>query len=363
MNIQYLKKNFTPWLLLLPIGLLLFGCGEEVQKSLKPVPTAFGKINQLTVIADEDLWEGPVGDTLRYYYTAAYPILPQPEPIFDIRHFTAEELDADPMRKELRNYLIIANLNDENSPTSKLVAKDLGTEKVRRAGEEAAFNTTVGNNKWARGQLLIYQFGFSEDALINNLKENFPAIRQRLYQADKKKVEATVYLDGESRKLMDEVQEEMDAVIRVPNDYQLAISNGDVIWMRKETDVLSSNIVVTTVKYTDQKQLSYEGIKAIRDSIGRQYIASTLPGTYMRINDEDLPMLTQTTSINNNYALEARGIWEVENDYMGGAFLSYLIHNPNKENLLFVDGFVHAPGEDKRDYMLYLEHILHTTKF
>ena len=100
-----------------------------------------------------------------------------------------------------------------------------------------------------------------------------------------------------------------------------------------------------------------------RDSIGRKYISSTLPDTYMQINDEDLPMLTQATTLNNNYALEARGIWEVINDYMGGAFVSYLIHNPDKNELLFVDGFIHAPGEDKRDFMQYLEYVLRTTKF
>lgn len=52
----------------------------------------------------------------------------------------------------------------------------------------------------------------------------------------------------------------------------------------------------------------------------------------------------------------------MENDYMGGSFISYLIHNPQKNELLFVDGFVYAPGEDKRNWMQYLEYIMNTRK-
>ena len=68
-------------------------------------------------------------------------------------------------------------------------------------------------------------------------------------------------------------------------------------------------------------------------------------------------------TINNNYALEARGVWELENDFMGGPFISYLIHNPQKGELLFIDGFVYSPGERKREYMQHLEHIISSVEF
>lgn len=343
--------------------LLLFGCSEDVKRGLQPVPTAFGKINAIDVIADKEIWEGPVGDTLRFYYSSAYLILPQPEPVFDLRHFTPEVLEGDPILRELRSYLVIANLSDRGSPTTRMVLRDIGEEKARRAKEDPSYNSTVGRDKWARGQLLVYQFGYSEDALIDNLKNNFPAISKKFQEADEKKIEATVYQDGESPTLKKEVQEKMNAEMKVPNDYVLAMSNGDIIWMRKETQELSSNLILSRVDYTDQSQLSKEGIKAIRDQIGKKYISSTLPDTYMKINDVDLPMFTFVKTVHNNYALEARGIWEIVNDFMGGAFISYLIYNPDKKELLFVDGFIHAPGKDKRDYMEYLEHIISTVKY
>ena len=220
----------------------------------------------------------------------------------------------------------------------------------------------MGRDKWAKGQLLVYQFAPSEEKLIEILKRNYPAVLKRIHEADEKKIEATVYLDGESYKLKQEVEQKMAISLRVPNDYNLAVSDGNAIWMRKETPFSSSNILVHKIKYTKQSQLSGDGLKAIRDSLGRKYVSSTLPDTYMKINDIDLPMLVNETTIDGRYTLEARGIWEIENDYMGGAFLSYLIHDPQKNELIFLDGFVHAPGEDKRNFMQYLEHILRTVK-
>ena len=82
----------------------------------------------------------------------------------------------------------------------------------------------------------------------------------------------------------------------------------------------------------------------------------------MRINDVDLPMFTKVTQVDDKYALEARGIWEIANDYMGGPFVSYLIHSPKRNELIFIDGFLHAPGEDKRNFMQYLEHVLETVE-
>ncbi len=356
------KLNSFHWVTVVALSVLLSGCGEEVQRSLRPIPTAFGKLNQLVVIADQDVWDGPVGDTLRYYYSTAFPILPQPEPILDLNHFTAEQLTADVLRKELRNYMFVANLSDEQSMTTKLVKNDIGQENLRRAREEEQFSSVAGRDKWAKGQLLVYQFAQSREELIQVLKRNFPAVLKRIHEADSKKLEATIYLDGESYQLKEEISSKMGINLRVPNDYFLATSKDNFIWMRKETPKFSSNIMLHKVKYTDQDQLSKAGIKAIRDSLGRKYITSTLPNTYMQINDIDLPLLVDETNLDGHYALEARGIWEIVNDYMGGAFISYLVHDPENNQLVFLDGFVHAPGEEKRNNMQYLEYILNTAK-
>ncbi|MCB0546950.1 MAG: DUF4837 family protein [Phaeodactylibacter sp.] len=351
------------WFASFLIAFLLQSCSEETQRGLRPIPTAFGNLNEIVVIMDADMWDGAIGDTLRYYYSSAYPLLPQPEPIFDLRFFTPEELNKDPLRKELRTYLVVGNLNDRNSPATKMIINDIGEEKARKAKEDKDYNSALGRDKWAKGQLLIYEFGYSEDELMAVLKENFPAVRKRVNEHDSKKVDAYVYLNGQNKRLEEEIKEDMGVSMRIPSDYFRAINDDEIIWIRRETDETSSSIILKKIPYTDRSQLTKENIIALRDSIGRKYISSTLPNTYMQTNGVDLPVLAYVTKINGYYTLEARGIWEIVEDYMGGAFVSYLILNPNTNELLFVDGFLHAPGEDKRDLMQYIEHIIRTLKF
>ncbi|HMQ49232.1 MAG TPA: DUF4837 family protein [Saprospiraceae bacterium] len=342
----------------------LMGCSSEnTPAALKAIPPAFGKLNDIVIVADQPLWDGPVGDSIRYYYSSAYPLLPQPEPLFDLRHFTPEDLSTERMRKELRTYMIVADLNDANSPTAKLVRKDLGDEKIEAAKADASANSVVGLDKWAKGQMLIYQYAFGEEQLIQMLIQNFPAVEKRVHEFDKPLLEAYVYLNGDNAEINRTLQEDWKIRMRIPREYKIAVNNDEIIWVRNILDESSSNIILKKIPYTAQSQLTKENIIAIRDSIGRQYISSTTANTYMLTNTVDLPVISSATRINGYYAVDARGIWEIANDYMGGAFVSYLILNPNTNELIFVDGFLHAPGQDKRNFMQYIDHIIHTMRF
>lgn len=345
------------------LALLLTACGGEVAQGLKQKPLAFGNLNQINILADDSLWDGPLGDTVDFYYTAAYPILPQPEPIFDLRHFTPVELQKEPVRKELRTWIIMANLSDEYSETAKMVRKDLGEERLRRAKEDPAFRSLAGRNKWAKNQLVVYLFAFSHDELVDVARRQFPVVSKLVWDADQEMLNATIYAAGRARSVEEEVQATLNATIKIPSDYVTAIKENDFMWLRKELRDRSSNLLLYKLKYSNPEQLTKNGLKAIRDSLGRRYIASDIEDTYMRVNDVDLPMLTETRKEQDSYVIEGRGIWEIVNDYMGGAFVSYLIHNPAKQELLFVDGFIHAPGVDKRDEMQYLEHILDSVDY
>ncbi len=340
----------------------LSACTEEAKKSFGGPNNAYGRLNDLVVICEDYVWDGPVGDTIDYYYAAAYPILPQPEPMYDLRHFSLKKLDMEPLLKELRTYLIVANLRDEDSAVSKMVRTDLGEENYRRAMEDPSFHTMVGKDKWARGQILIYVFAFSEDGLTQALTQNFSAISKRVRDSEKPHLSQRLFVGGEDYDLRERIAQKTGVTLRLPKGYFMALDKEEVTWLRFETDKASSNILIAKLPYTNEKQLTKEGVKAIRDGLGK-YVSSRIPKSYMRINDVDLPMFTYVKTINNRYAIEARGIWELENDYMGGPFISYLIHNPDKNELLFLDGFVYAPQEDKRNYVQYLEHLLSNVKF
>lgn len=343
----------------------LASCSEEAQQQinsqLKVLPTAYGDQNQLTIISDDELWDGPLGDTVDFYYAAPYLVLPQPEPILDIRHFSPQDLARDPLRKELRAYLIVADLSDLNSPTTVLVKNIIGDSQFEKARLDKKYNLVQINDRWAKNQLIIFQFGRNRQELIDNLKKNNPLIVGKVNEHDWPKLEATVYLDERNEELEQEIYANFGIRMRIPRGYFKAIGDPTVFWIRLEQDKISNNIFISKEPYQDAAQISRQHIKALRDTLG-QYVSTDIDNTYMRINDTDLPMFTKVTQVDDKYAMEARGIWEIANDYMGGPFVSYLIHHPRKNELIFIDGFIHAPGEDKRNFMQYLEHILSTVE-
>ena len=60
------------------------------------------------------------------------------------------------------------------------------------------------------------------------------------------------------------------------------------------------------------------------------------------------------------YAFEARGLWYMENDMMGGPFVSHArVDRPNGR-VVVVEGFIFAPEKNKRDLMRQMEAALYT---
>ena len=353
-------KNFLTVVVAIMLGWTMTSCGSDVTSNFNPTPQAFGKINSVSVIADSSLWVSGASDSIAYFLESPYIILPQPEPIFDIRHLEPLDLLKNPTLTELRNYVVLADLSDKDSPTTEMVVKDLNDARIQQVKEEG-FGTAVALNKWAKGQQLIYLIGRNRQELMTGLSTAYPAVVRRLDERENERVKVTAYFRGIDRKLGELIAERSGATIDVPGGYEeVPIDAKNFVWLRKDIRNGSINIMATRVPYQDQSQLSKEGLKAIRDSIGREFISSTLDNTYMRVNDTSLPLFTESKEINGAYVIEGRGIWEMENDFLGGPFLSYLINNEGARELVFIDGFVLAPGEKKREHMEEIEEVLKT---
>lgn len=325
---------------------------------------AHGKINQVLVVADSTLWKGMAGDTFFYYFTAPYILLPQPEPIFDVIHMTPEELADKSVRKEFRTIVFLANLNDESSVTTRIVRSDLGNEKIAEIKQGKGYNTTVGQDKWAKSQLLFYVSGFGEEKLVENITKNFPAIAKRINEKDAETVEATAYQAGRNADLEARVLDQYGIKMKIPGGFREARydKGNNTLWLRSDDRDIIANILITKIPYTNKEQLTKEGLKSIRNKMGK-LITTRQPYSYMRVNDVDLPLFVENKQLKNTYVVEARGIWDIVNDFMGGPFISRLLLNAETNELVMVDGFIYAPSKDKRNYMQEMESIVSTAQF
>ncbi len=344
--------------------LLLISCNNEVTQHLDSKNPALGKLNQIVVIADEDVWVGSVGDTFRYYFESAYPLLPSPEPLFDLKHYTPDDLERSAVRKELRTYAFLADLSDEESKTAQLIKKDMGAEKYNSALKYGKPFSSIGKDKWAKGQLLMYMFGANEDSLVMSIKKSFPTLARRINEHDLDKLKAISFGIKENKGLTRLVSEKFDVDIEIPVEYQTAKYDtiNNVLWLRRGSKEADYHMVFEKIKYDTPEQLEKDSIIALRNKFGKTYVTSDLDGNYMVVNDEDLPVYEYVTEIDGHYVKEIRGVWEMTKEFTGGPFVTYVIINEAKKELIFIDTFLLAPGAKKRNYMMQLDCIVKSAK-
>ena len=64
--------------------------------------------------------------------------------------------------------------------------------------------------------------------------------------------------------------------------------------------------------------------------------------------------------VHNEFAMEARGLWYMENDCMGGPFVSISRVDTETNQVIVAEGFVYAPEKMKRGLIRRLEASLYT---
>lgn len=356
---QAMNKFIVP---IIAVAFLLTSCMSGVDNPYQPKSSALGKMNEIVIVSDDTIWQGMVGDTIRYYLGGTYPITPRPEPLFDLRHFEAGNINQERLLRELRTYLIVADINDEDSDATKMLRKDIGEEKFRSAQSDPEYRSSVGKNKWANGQLLIYVFGTSQQDVANQIAKNFEVITQRVHKHDKIQLKSMTYAKGENKGLSQKIRKEYGVEINMPLDYRVAkeVPEENFLWLRQDDKYGAVSMIIKKMKYQDESQLSKENMKLLRNTYGKKYVSSKEPNSYMQTNDRDLPILEYSASIAGNYGKEFRGIWEMENDFIGGPFISYLFLSKDKKDLIFIDAWVFAPGKTKRNKLQQLEHMIRT---
>ena len=93
-------------LLLLLILVLTFSCKKE--EDTIPRKTT-GAINTISVIIDDQLWNGEVGDSIRNKFASPVIGLPQEEPLFTINQYPVKLMEG--FMTDSRNIIVIKKYN------------------------------------------------------------------------------------------------------------------------------------------------------------------------------------------------------------------------------------------------------------
>ena len=311
--------------LCLLLSVVLFSCFKK--EADLPRKTT-GKINTISVIIDDQLWNGEIGDSIRNKFASPVIGLPEEEPLFTINQYPVKLLEG--FATDSRAILVIK--------------------------KEAENKFEIKKNQYASPQNVFHISGKTATEILQLLEEHTPEIIHRIEQgeiAESQRINKKALLQTTSFK------KEFQLTIQVPSDFEYALRKPNFVWLKKKIISGSSSLLLYQVPLnTITNSNAAIDILTMRDSIGK-YIKGTEPNTYM-ISETGYTPYFFKSKIDNRLAYETRGTWQLQNDYMSGPFINYTIVDKPNHRLLVLEGFCYSPSKEKRDVMHELEAIIHS---
>jgi len=294
-----------------------------------------GGLNEILVVTNNvQQWKGEIGDSLKSNFVRDMQLLPIPEKEFALVNVNESSIKKAIFKKH--HNIFIVNIDPS----------------IKEAFVESK------KNLWARPQVVIkinapniHEFLISFEELRENAYDLFIE-NERLRIIDS-------YSDKfKNLKISRELIKHFKLDMSIPKGYTIAKVDSTKAWIRKETAANSMNILIYTKPYHSTKDLDPLQIKLRRNNLTRTYIPGPSTGSYQLVSDEYLDPINTEMSFNGMFAVETRGLWRVENDFMGGAYLSYTFVDEKRNLLICIDGFMYAPKQKKAPLMRELEAML-----
>ncbi len=302
------------------------------------IPASTGKTSEILVVIDKDKWDSKIGSTIRDFFGQDYEMLNQAEPKYTLPNITPANLNDSKMFRSHRNIFIV--------DIKKNITKPI---------------VEIEKNFWAKPQIII-KITAPDDTVwleeFENRKETFLA----LYDKVEKQRITEAFSKIENVSIRKKLMKDYHISMIVPKEFYIAIEKPNFMWLRKEAQSFSQGILLYFYNYTDTIAFNYNRIIEVRDSITKLYIPGSIDNSYMTTSNAIKPKSTPI-NFNNSYAVETRGLWQTEGDFMGGPFISLTTVDEKRNRVVTAEGYVYFPNNDKRDKLKQMEAIIYTLKF
>lgn len=335
----------------------LWACdGEQLTQNESELPRASTVPNEVLVVMDSAQWQGAVGEKLREIYAAPLPALPQEEAAFNVRYVSPRHFKG--FLKLYPNIIFVTTL-DSRTKDSRVMRTYFTESSLEQIRENPEIFMFPRENEFARGQQVLHLFSQTEESLIQKLEKNEERLYRYFLEFERDRLSRKLFTGLPGEELTRYVQKHHGFRLHFPAGYEVAIDKEDFIWLRMLDPKIDKNIWVGYQPYEDESVFTEENILKLRSKFAKSYIWGKDSTSYMR-TEEDVPVITRETNFNGHYAIETRGLWRLNEGYMGGPFISYTFVDEATNRLYYIEGFVYAAGEEKREPIREVEAILHT---
>lgn len=306
------------------------------QNTNKPLltPSSSGNPYEVMVVAEDSIWDGYAGRALRRVLNKPVPMLPQDEPSFHVTRIRPKNYDR--IMNLFRN-IIVFKIDDDFRQGKIKFERNVFAYPQAIVTIHAP-NTRVASSYITENTTSIIDFFYNEE--LNRQVESLNFSYNPIFSDSLKKV--------------------LGCDMLIPPDIAKMKIGKDFIWASNDGLQTVQNIVVYAYPYSTQKVFDKHSFIALRDTFMGRNIPGYNPGSVMQTNPECVDVRNYTQ--NGQFIQEARGLWEMSGDAMGGPFVSQSRVDSVNNRVIVTEAFVYAPSKMKRSMIRRLEASLYTLR-
>lgn len=297
--------------------------------------TSGGRTSEVLVVISKNLWNSPLGDSIKLSLEEVPGWLAQSEPEYDISQIPYKAFGS--IYQKQRNILYI----------KKASIKEPKVE--------------LRKNVYAKPQTVITIKANNAQSLLNSFLKYKDNIKEAFHKNEIKRI-ANAYRGVQVKTLSNDLDKKFGFHLVLPKGFYMAYDGADFAWLRRPTTDVEEGLFIFTKPYNDTSTFLMDSVISYRNYITKTYIPGPVDNSYMKISNVFPPMYSQT-EFKGNYAVQLRSWWDVEGYPMGGPFLSYTFVDTIASRLITIDGYIKAPKKDKRDLLIHIEAIMNSFEY
>ena len=312
--------------------LILLFATSCINKSANKTTDWQDEISTISIIIDDQLWNGEIGDSIRNKFASPVLGLQEEEPLFTLNQFPVKLLEG--FMTNTRNIIIVK--------------------------KQAKSQYYIKENEFVTPQNVIHISGKTVQEIVDSLQNNATQISNLIRNTEIIDIQKHL----ESNKIETKVIEDKFKIdMTIPARFKVVLQAKKFVWYKKEITSGNLSLLIYQVPMERLKDTTkiVNSIIKIRDAIGKLYIHGSKSKSKMITEPAFSPYLAKT-KINGLTAYETKGTWELDTDFMSGPFINYAILDTKNNRVLIIEGFCYAPSKEKRNLMLELEAMIKTVK-
>lgn len=308
--------------------------------------TATGNPYEVIVVCAQPQWQSELGDTLQAILRQPVAELPKYEPMFNVIRIMPNNFKS--LVEHHRNIVNVV-VNGEIEKPSISVQYDV-------TAKPQVFVTVKGPDNRSTAEYVAQ----NQDNLLYVLEKA---------ERDRSIAYARRYY---SRPLEELIRDTFGVEMWIPDNFKLRTKSDDMVWISQEFPTASQGFFIYKYPYTGPEALTPEALVKARNRFASR-IPGPVDGSYMitvdKIADDSgenyIPYRPEyrTMRIGERPWAEMVGLWDVENYFMGGPFVSYTTVNKQSGEVITVDCYIYSPKVDKRNMLRELQHLIYLIDF